>query len=509
MTRGSLNLRNIRMKKIVLFTGFVLVLITLMLTSFARPAQAAGSDSYQDIDTYIEKRLEQLNIPGASWVIVENDQIVHAKGFGVTGPSGEVPSSQTPYFIGSLTKSITALAVMQLVENGAIALDDPVQHYLPWFTLADPQAAAQITIRHLLNQTSGLPQIPGMIGLSNFDNTTGAAERQARALATLELPRPVGSAWEYSNINFNLLGLIIEAASGQSYAQYIKDHVFAPLQMDHSFTTKEAAKQDGLATGHMQWFGFPVAVPALPVPQASLPSGQLIASTEDLGHYLIAQLNQGEYDDTLLLSAQGVAQMHQQAVDTGWGVSYSMGWFVKETEAYDLVFHYGEVPDFFAYLAVLPEDQRGLALLVNTNQHMFTYALWSTAENAAMMLAGIPPQPNAWGILPWVLRALLFLPVLQSVLIFRGFRRIKNWQNGERPLPGATRMWLLHILLPAICNLMIITSAVAILASGMLKFIMLFMGDIASVILLCGGIALVWVFVRTPLVLRVLRTPLD
>ena len=497
------------MKKEISSAGIILIFIAVTLALFIPPAQAAGSDSYQNIDTYIEKRLEQLNIPGASWVIVENDQIVHAKSYGITGPGGETPTSQTPYFIGSLTKSITALAVMQLVENGAITLDDPVQHYLPWFTLADPQAAAQITIRHLLNQTSGLPQIPGMIGLSNFDNTTGAAERQARALATLELARPVGSAWEYSNINFNLLGMIIEAASGQSYAQYIEDHVFAPLQMNHSFTTKEAAKQDGLATGHMQWFGFPVAVPALPVPQASLPSGQLIASTEDLGHYLVAQLNQGEYDGTLLLSAQGVAQMHQQAVDTGWGVSYSMGWFVKETEAYDLVFHYGEVPDFFAYLAILPEEQRGLALLVNTNQHMFTYALWSTAENAALMLAGIPPQPNVWGILPWMLRTLLFLPVLQGVLIFRGIRRIKNWQNGKRPLIGATRMWLLHILLPTICNLTIIACAAAILLTRMFKFIMLFMGDIASVILLCGGIALVWVFVRTPLVLRVLRTPLD
>lgn len=501
------------MKKIVLFTGIVLVLITLMLTSFARPVQAAGSISYQEIDAYIERQLGRLNIPGASWVIVENDQIVHAKGFGVTGPSGEVPSSQTPYFIGSLTKSVTALAVMQLVENGAVELDAPIQQYLPWFTLADPQAASQISVRHLLNQASGLPQIPGMIGLSNFDNTTGAAEQQARALATLEPARPVGSAWEYSNLNFNLLGLVIEAVSGETYADYVQNHIFGPLDMRYSFTSKTLAQQNNLAVGHEMWFGLPIAVPHLAVPVGSLASGQLISSSEDMGRYLIAQLNQGEYNGTHLLSAEGVEQMHHPASAINLGGreigSYGMGWFVNEINGEKFVFHTGEVPDYFSYMALLPEHDRALLLLVNANEQLYNYALWTMAEDATLMLAGVSPQPNAWPILPWALRAALLLPILFISSILTTFKRIERWQMHPASRPNPTRIWLWHILLPAICNLVIITSAVAILASGMLKFIMLFMGDIASVILLCGGIALVWVFVRTPLVLRVLRTPLD
>jgi CubicO group peptidase (beta-lactamase class C family) len=147
-----------------------------------------------------------------------------------------------------------------------------------------------------------------------------------------------------------------------------------------------------------------------------LASGQLISSVEDIGHYLIAQLNEGEYAGVQILSPEGIAQMHQPAADisvAGMGMgNYGMGWFSKEFSQGQLVFHYGEVPDYFAYMACLPEQNRAMVLLVNTNEQMFNYALWATSEAAALMLAGIPPRPNAWGILPWVVRGFLFLPVL-------------------------------------------------------------------------------------------------
>ena len=123
--------------------------------------------------------MRRLNIPGVSLAIVEGDQIVHLRGFGQARPGGESPSPETPFFIGSLTKSFTALAVMQLVEAGKVELDAPVQRYLPWFRVADPQASAQMTVRHLLNQTSGLPLLPSWQLLANFDDRPDATERQA------------------------------------------------------------------------------------------------------------------------------------------------------------------------------------------------------------------------------------------------------------------------------------------------------------------------------------------
>lgn len=114
---------------------------------------------YDVIDACIEREMRRLKIPGVALAIVEGDQIVHRRGFGQARPGGEAPTPHTPLFIGSLTKSFTALAVMQLVEAGKVDLDAPVQRYLPWFRVADPQASARITVRHLLNQTSGLSTV--------------------------------------------------------------------------------------------------------------------------------------------------------------------------------------------------------------------------------------------------------------------------------------------------------------------------------------------------------------
>ena len=202
--------------------------LTLTLRRVAKPALAkpvSKNTSDDAINTYIQEQMHRLNIPGVSLAIVTSEKIVHFRGFGRANPGGEAPTPQTPFFIGSLTKSFTALAVMQLVEAGKVDLDAPVQRYLPWFGVADPQASAQMTVRHLLNQTSGLPVLPGELVLADFDDNPDAAKRQVRALSKLKITRPVGSKCEYSNLNYNVLGLIVEAASGESYADYIQSHV--------------------------------------------------------------------------------------------------------------------------------------------------------------------------------------------------------------------------------------------------------------------------------------------
>jgi CubicO group peptidase (beta-lactamase class C family) len=98
--------------------------------------------------------------------------------------------------------------------------------------------------------------------MADFDSSPAAAEKHARALATYRLTRPPGSAFEYSNSNYDLLGLIVEAASGGSYADYVQNHIFGPLAMRHSYTSREEAARAGLAMGHRYWFGYPVGAPA-------------------------------------------------------------------------------------------------------------------------------------------------------------------------------------------------------------------------------------------------------
>ena len=478
----------------------------------ARPVSSlpAQDTSYDKLDAYVQKQITSLHLPGAFLAIVEGDRIVHRRGFGEIRPGGAAPTPQTPFFIGSLTKSFTALAVMQLVEAGKIELDAPVQRYLPWFKVADPQASAQITVRHLLNQTSGLSQPVGMIPLTDFDASPDAAERQARKLATFIPTRPVGSAWEYSNMNYNLLGLIIEAASRESYEAYIGKHIFTPLAMRHSHTAKSDAQQDDLAAGYRSWFGVPIVVPNLPIPSGSLPSGQLISSAEDMAHYLMAQLNGGRYGTAQILSAEGMAEMHRPAVNAAaMGIemgAYGMGWFVEETSQGTRIWHNGQVPDFFAYMALLPEQQRGMVLLVNANQMMLNFALEGIGAGAVDLLAGVQPASVPWGVIPWTLRSFLLIPIAQAIGVFTTSRRLRRWRLDPSRCPGRIRLWLLHILLPIVLNLVLVAAAFGLLTANLRQMILLFMPDLSWLVLICGGFALVWIFVRTALVIRTYRT---
>jgi CubicO group peptidase (beta-lactamase class C family) len=465
--------------------------------------------SYEAIDAYVEGQMRHLNIPGAALVIVEGDQIVHRRGFGRARPGGEAPTPQTPFFIGSLTKSFTALAVMQLAEAGKIDLDAPVQRYLPWFKVADLQASTQITVRHLLNQTSGLPMLLGMANLADLDSRPDATERQVRALSTLKLTRPAGSKFEYSNVNYNVLGLIIEAASGESYANYVENHIFIPLGMKHSYTSQAAAKQNGLAVGHRYWFAHPFAARNLPMPRGSLPSGQLISSAEDMARYLIAHLNGGRCGDAQILSDAGIDELHRGVAEyRTMGVTvgkYGMGWFVTNIGHTTAIWHGGNVPDFSSYVALLPEQKTGVVLLVNADHYGLPPVLAEVGMGVAALLAGQQPAPIRLGFLPWAMRALLLIPFLQIVGVAATLRWLRRWRRDPARRPSRGRMWGLQVLLPLIPNLALAAVPIFLRVSGTLRYLLLFMPDVAWIALIGGGFAGLWPFLRTGLILPTLR----
>jgi CubicO group peptidase (beta-lactamase class C family) len=466
----------------------------------------SDNDSYDAIDAYVEQQMRQLNLPGVSLAIVEGDQIVHLRGFGRARPNGEAPTSQTPFFIGSLTKSFTALAVMQLVEAGKIELDAPVQRYLPWFQVADSLASAQMTVRHLLNQTSGLPMLLGMANLADVDNRPDTAERQMRDLSTLKLTRPVGSKFEYSNLNYNVLGLIIEAASGESYSDYVQRHIFDPLDMRHSYTSKADAQQDGLAMGHRFWFGVPVAARNLPVPRGSLPAGELISSAEDMGHYLIVQLNEGRYGSAQILSGAGIDEMHRPAAEINeMGMSlgqYGMGWISEGTGEVRIVSHSGIVPDFGGFMALVPEQKKGLVLLFNVNHAMMKMTLDEMGMGAAERLAGRSPTPTRFGAMPWGMRALVLISLLQIAGVVATLLLLRQWRRHPERRPNGARLWGLYILLPLIPNLSLVALPILLRVKGLLSFTKFFMPDVSWIALICGGFAGVWSILRTGLILK-------
>ncbi len=492
--------------------GCTLLALTIrLLTKSASAEQVTHSASYDAIDAYVEQRMGDLNIPGVSLAIVEGSQIGHLRNFGRAWPSGEPPSAQTPFVLGSTTKSFTALAVMQLVEAGKIDLDAPVQRYLPWFRIADSEASAQMTVRHLLNQTSGLPELPGLNLLADFDASPGATERQARTLSALRLTRPVGSEFEYSNLNYNLLGLVVEAGSEESYADYIQNHIFSPLGMNHSYTTQTDAKRNGLAMGHRYWFGIPFAEPNLAIPHGSVPSGQLISSSQDMANYLIANLNGGRYGNLQILSPSGFDELHRGAAEyVHMGISvgeYGMGWFISDMGPATIIWHTGTAADFSSYMALLPEQKKGVVLLINADHYWMNPVFTDFGMSVAALLAGQQPAAMPFGFIPWVLRALMLVPLLQIVDVVTTLWRLRGWRREPEDRPRRGRAWVLHILLPLVPNLSLAAVPIFLQVNGMLRYTMVLMPDIAWIALICGSFAGLWSLLRTRLILQALGEP--
>jgi CubicO group peptidase (beta-lactamase class C family) len=208
------------------------------------------------IDDFVERERQASGIPGIALAIVQLGSPAHVRGFGDDG-RGTAISADTPFPVGSVTKSFTALLVRQAIDAGQLDVDAPVQRYLPWFRVADSEAPARITVRHMLNQTSGFSRANGIAPL--LQGSTASIEDLARGLGAVSLNRPVGERYEYSNLNFVLLGAVLQAVTGRSWQELIQTEVLQPLQMHHSHTDHDAAQKAGMTALHRMWFGVPVA----------------------------------------------------------------------------------------------------------------------------------------------------------------------------------------------------------------------------------------------------------
>ena len=373
-------------KGIALLTSLGLAIFALEKGQ-AKTIQRVNQD-FTAIDAYVSEMMHAWNIPGAALAIIQNGQVVHLQGFGDADSSGRRVTPQTPFEIGSCSKSFTALAVMQLVEQGKIELDAPVQRYLPWFRLADPQASTRITVRNLLNHASGISKNADKRTMINPGRAT--LEEQVRYLQNVRLTQPPGTVYQYSNQNYMALALIIEAVSGQSYEEYLRKNIFGPLEMQNSYTATFEASQTGLSEGHTWWFGLPLKSLEKPRPDM-LGAGYLMVSAEDMAHYLAAQLNGGKYGNASVLSPQGIDLMHQRTQLANQDSEYGIGWVNNTVDGLVQIEHGGSSASYRCQMILLPERGLGVAVLINVSGMLAPPPEWYIGNGVkAMLLSGKP-----------------------------------------------------------------------------------------------------------------------
>ena len=271
---------------------YILALLALGIATALQASVPSGS-----IDDFITTEMPISGAPGLAYAVVE-DGVIHADARGeMLIGSGRKVTPDTPFVLGSISKSFTAMAVMQLVEAGKVDLDTGISHYLDVFS-GRPSGA--ITIRQLLSHTSGYSTLQGNQPPTDLTQSKDALSRQVKRIAQWTPAYEPGAKWEYSNANYQILGALIEAVSGLDYASYIETKILEPIGMEHSFVA-DGQSHDAMATGHRPWFGTKRPIEGSMTDRVTAPQGGVIASARDLARYLAIMMN-GEDD---IISAKG------------------------------------------------------------------------------------------------------------------------------------------------------------------------------------------------------------
>ena len=427
-------------------------LFVVLLAHVSAPVDA----QYERIDSYVEARVKRGRIPGAALAIVAGDGIVHLKTFGIADPTGRPVTPDTPFILGSTTKSMTATAMMMLAEDGRIDFDAPVTEYLPWFRTKDADRSALITARHLLNHTSGLSGFVGRKPLSNGDTDDAALDRLVRSLQGVRLVREPGSGFEYSNANYAVLGRVIQELSDLTYEAFVRRNIFDRLDMDHSFTSPSAAERNGLATGYRFWFGFPRPAPDMPFARGVAPAGYLISTARDLASYLGLHLNSGTHAGTSLVSADGMSELHRPAAQMEPNTFYGMGWVIQGDAEEITVWHNGGIPNFYSFLGMLPERRLGVVFLANGLDVLAAGQFDAIAFGVIDLLRDRDPRVAAAGSFHPPLNIAVFwvLVILtwQAVWVAASATRRRPWRVLEAHLPVSVLTELRKIGLPILLN---------------------------------------------------------
>jgi CubicO group peptidase (beta-lactamase class C family) len=321
--------------------------VALLLCASAAPTRA------DDVDKYVREQMAKRHIPGVSVAVVRDGKLVKAKGYGLANLELNVPAApDTVYEIGSLTKQFTATAVMLLVEDGKVNLDDHVAKYLE----RAPEAWKNITVRHLLTHTSGIFNYVGTPGFELSRHLTG--DQFIKAAANLPVLFEAGSSWEYSNTNYTLLGHLVERASGKPFWQFLDERLFRPAGMNQTryndFGKVIPARANGYFWRNNEWTN------RNPIVADVAAAGALLSSALDMAKWEAA-LSSGK-----VLRPASLEQMWTPVrLNNGKTFPYGFGWSVETFRGRRQMSHGGLMGGFSSYMTRFPDDRLTVIVLSN------------------------------------------------------------------------------------------------------------------------------------------------
>lgn len=402
-----------------------LLALTLIIMIVPRRIIAAPPTpmDFSELDAIVVAQMEKHGLPGVALAIIDGEEVVYSQGYGKADRNRPM-TSQTKMFIGSQSKSFTALAIAQLADQGVLDLDAPVQSYIPWFRVADEEESEKITIRHLLNHSSGLSDA----GFPVVPSKNTSLEESVRMLERANLTAPVGSTFQYFNMGYSVLAYLVELASGQSYSDYIQDYILTPLGMDNS--TADAKSAQSVAQGFTRFFGFAVPM-TQPVPEYAIGAGYIVSTADDLAKYAIAMKNHAEG----LVSPM----MGRKIFLPGHG-DYGFGWFIVDNGS--KIFHGGANETFRTDVNLYPNVGRAFVILINEGYQVDHFiSAPQLRDRVEAFVLGRPPIPvsEGWSV-RWIGWGIGILTLGLSVLHYSNFRRLRGWRERARNMSIGKRI---------------------------------------------------------------------
>ncbi|NBE97051.1 beta-lactamase family protein [Nonomuraea sp. KC401] len=432
----------------------VIVSLCLLLAVPITPAAAQPRDRYAAIDAYVQERMRATQVPGLSYAVVGPGGPLHQRSWGVDGRGGRV-TADTPFLWGSVSKPIAATGIMTLVESGRIHLDDKVTDHLPGFRFGGTAHASKVTVRHLLDHTSGLPES------ATFQVTDCLAPDcppPAGRIGDLDEVTPLGppgSTYAYTSANYLVLAAVVESVTARPFPEYLRDAVLDPAGMHGAIADAASARERNLPPGHQFLWGAPSAI-ADGVDTHGAAYGYLGGDLGNLSAFASLQLRSGRLArGGNVLTSDSVRLMREEGrlQPTGTGTGYGLGWRVGGLDAPldGAIWHTGATFGYSATLLLLPQHDLALVLQQNLHGPLHDEAVMQTGFGAARLLAGAQPPTDAstlgyhlttWGVTTLALG--LILAAGRSAVLLRRLSRPAS------PLRRTTlvTMWSLAGALP-------------------------------------------------------------
>jgi len=368
---------------------------TVAAPGLARDPDVLGAERL--FSAWLEGQILHRHLPGIAVGVVADQELIWASGFGFADTDKKVPMTpQTRFRMASHSKLFTATAIMQLREQGKVRLDDPVSKHLPWFQVKAAESEdPSITIEELLTHSSGLPREAG----SHWTTFEFPTTDQLRALMTeRQAPLSPEVRWKYSNLAFSVAGMVVEAVSGQHWADYVQQNIYQPLGMTSSSVDRNVS---GLAVGYGRLLpdGTRGVNPFIDARGMAAATG-ITSTVEDMAKFVSAQFRTGRMGGRQILSTGSLREMHRvRVLENNWTQGNAIGFAVRRERDKVYVSHGGSYPGYQTQTVLQLDGKVGVIVLTNaddSNPAVIATQLMNTVGEAAVKASAPAPLLTKW-----------------------------------------------------------------------------------------------------------------